>query len=64
MKEVRRGRFFLCPWTQADDDQLRALLADEDDVRTIGIEMSRTIQAVRNRANRLKTLLKRPNGAK
>jgi len=57
VKEIRRfsGR----PWTQADDDKLRALVIAGAGLGEIGVELNRTEPAVRWRAGRLKLILRK-----
>ena len=52
MMDLRR--FSARPWTQADDDKLRALAVAGASSRAIGVQMNRTEAAVRSRAARLK----------
>jgi hypothetical protein len=51
MKELRR--FSARPWTQAEDDALRALALKGASTREIGHQLDRTISAVGSRAKRL-----------
>jgi hypothetical protein len=51
MKEL--PRFSGRPWTQDDDDKLRALAIAGASSRAIGVQMNRTELAVRSRAGRL-----------
>lgn len=57
VKEIRR--FSVRPWPEADDDKLRALALTGATSRSIGVQMNRTENAVRSRANRLKIFLKK-----
>jgi hypothetical protein len=57
VKELRR--FSARPWTQADDDNLRALALTGASSRSIGVRMNRTEAAVRSRAGRLKIILRK-----
>jgi hypothetical protein len=47
------------PWTQADDDKLRALVLTRASTREIGRQLDRSIFAVRSRAQRLNIILKK-----
>jgi hypothetical protein len=57
MRDLRR--FSARPWTQADDDKLRALAVAGASSRAIGVQMNRTEAAVRSRAARLKVILRK-----
>ena len=57
MKELRR--FSARPWTEADDDKLRALALTGASSRAIGMQMDRTEVAVRSRASRLKIIVEK-----
>jgi hypothetical protein len=57
MKELRR--FSARAWTPADEDRLRELAIAGTSSRAIGMQMNRTVAAVRTRAAQLKiTLIK------
>jgi hypothetical protein len=58
MKEL--GRFSARPWTPADEDKLRELAIAGASSRAIGMQMNRTVAAVRSRAAQLKIRLKNP----
>jgi hypothetical protein len=47
------------PWTQTDDDKLRALALTGASSRSIGEQMNRAETPVRSRAGRLKIILKK-----
>jgi hypothetical protein len=47
------------PWTQADDDKLRALVLTRASTREIGRQLDRSIFAVRSRAQQLHIILKK-----
>jgi hypothetical protein len=52
-------RFSARLWTEAEDDKLRALALTGASARFIGVQMHRTVAAVRSRIGRLKiTLIK------
>jgi hypothetical protein len=53
------GRYAARPWTQADDDELRALVLKGHSTRAIGVQIDRTETAVRSRARRLNIVLKK-----
>ena len=53
------GRHLALPWTQAEDDELRALALTDASPRDIGIQLNRTEIAIRSRANKLHVLLKK-----
>jgi hypothetical protein len=53
------GRFAARPWTQADDDKLRALALAGASTRAIAQQLDRTITAVGSRAKRLNIVLKK-----
>ena len=57
MKEP--GRFSARPWTQTDDDKLRALAMAGASSRAIGVQMDRTDTAVRSRAARLNIIFRK-----
>jgi hypothetical protein len=57
MKELRR--FSTRPWTEADDDKLRAFALAGVSSRLIGVQMNRTDTAVRSRAGRLNITLRK-----
>jgi hypothetical protein len=57
MKELRR--FSARLWMEADDNKLRTLAITGMSARSIGVQMNRTVAAVRSRIGRLKiTLIK------
>jgi hypothetical protein len=47
------------PWTQADDDELRALALTDASTREIAIQMNRTEIAIRSRAYKLHVILRK-----
>jgi hypothetical protein len=56
---TERLRYSPRPWTQADDDELRALATRGASTREIGHRLDRTIAAVGSRAKRLQIHLKK-----
>lgn len=55
-KVTEQRRFSARPWTQTDDNKLRALALTGASSRLIGVQMNRTETAVRSRAGRLKKI--------
>ena len=47
------------PWTQADDDKLRAMVLTDATTKDIGHQLGRTIIAIRSRAQLLNIILKK-----
>jgi hypothetical protein len=49
----------LSPWTPEDDARLQSLALTDADVRDIGMQLNRTENAIRSRANRLNIELRK-----
>jgi hypothetical protein len=47
------------PWTQADDDKLRAMVLTDETTREIGYQLDRSVVAIRARAQLLNIILKK-----
>jgi hypothetical protein len=55
----KASRHLALPWTQAEDDELRALALTDASPRDIAIQLNRSEIAIRSRANKLHVLLKK-----
>ena len=58
-KMTKSARPAARPWTQADDDKLRALVLTRASTREIGRQLDRSIFAIRSRAQELHIILKK-----